>query len=160
MFIHRLYDDLGLNDPLNNDQVVIPNYDRLTLEIRIGLRKAQYLSMPENETSLKSITGELLHEDLLNLYQNSVNVRNADILNVIRYSDFSQGYNYENGHLPIFLDKEKGTVTLASLNTQIEIILEVMDPELKLSATTAYLSCEDKVSAKSLFLSQLIETFD
>jgi hypothetical protein len=71
--------------------------------MRISLRKTNYLKNPQNVVDLESIEGHKLSKALLNVFHTSRDKRNTDILNVMRYSNFSKGYNSKS-RIPILED--------------------------------------------------------
>ena len=122
------------------------------------MRKVNYLSIPLECRSMQWINGTDLNEFMENLYENSKKVRKSDILNVIRFSDFSKGYNYQTKNLPLFKNDKLNTETEDNLDKKIQVLIEIIeDDEAKASVKLFYLKHTKKDrSFKEKILDQLL----
>ena len=85
------FKEFGVKDSANS-QAVVPNLEPLVIKMRFALRKSEYLNNPTKKLEANSISGKVLHKSLKNLFEISQKQRQSDILNVIRYNDFSEAF--------------------------------------------------------------------
>ena len=96
-----------MEDRTKETAIVVPEYEVKIREMRTALRRSQFLDHPYTDGDLDSAEGEKLNEALLDVLKLSRQSRDSDILKVIRYSDFAEGYNSKS-RIPILeLDKDK-----------------------------------------------------
>ena len=69
-----------------------PDYDENVCKMRIFMRQNSYLSKPEKDQQLLSLANEELDPKLPNLVEIAKLQKQEDVLNVIRFNDFSHGY--------------------------------------------------------------------
>ena len=151
--------ELGIEDRTQESTVVIPDYEEQVRDMRISLRKTNYLKNPQSVVELESVEGHKLNKSLLDVFQTSRDKRNSDILNVIRYSDFSKGYNSKS-RIPILeVDKENET-TVKEIEDQILILLHcIEDKEEKDVLTETFLNGKNG-KPKSYFIDFLSSLID
>ena len=127
----KYFEELGVEDRTKETAIVVPEYEVKIREMRTALRRSQFLDHPYTDGDLDSAEGEKLNEALLDVFKLSRQSRDSDILKVIRYSDFAEGYNSKS-RIPILeLDKDK-EITVKELEDQIYILLHcIKDPEEK-----------------------------
>ena len=94
--------------------------------MRIAIRKSNYFEDPYSEGELESIEGDKLNTALLDIFKTSREKRDADILNVIRYSDFSKSYNSKS-RIPILEDDKNHETSVKEMEDQIFILLNCID---------------------------------
>ena len=151
--------ELGLEDRTKDTTVVIPDYEEQVRDMRIALRKTNYLKNPQSVVDLESVEGHKLSKALLDVFQTSRDKRNADILNVIRYSDFSKGYNSKS-RIPILEDDKENETTVEEIEDQILILLHcIEDKEENDVLTQTYLNGKHG-KPKSYFIEFLSSLID
>ena len=114
----------NLTDKANKSYDRVPDYEPLVTKMWIGIRAKGLFNEPYENNELKSMEGEPLNEELTDIYKISVAQRDSDILNVLRHSDLSFGYN-PKGKMAV-LAKEK-TESLSEEN-----IIEKLKQEIKI----------------------------
>ena len=151
--------ELGIEDRTKETTVVVPDYEENIRLMRIALRKSTYFSDPYSKVELESVEGDKLSKALLDVFQTSREKRNADILNVIRYSDFSKGYNSKS-KIPILEDDKENVTTVKELEEQILILLHcIEDKEEKDLLTELFLNGKNEKPSNYFqnFLTSLID---
>ena len=130
-------------------QSKVPNLDPLVLKMRYALRKSQYLENPKNEIKeAKSISEKELHPALNSLFANAAKQRKTDILNVMRYNDFSEGFRGKAAKIPIFKDDKFNKQSEEELLTMIELlIVSIDDINTQLLVRNVF---EDKLKLKEM----------
>ena len=116
------FSEFGVKD-YSNHQSVVPNLEPLIIKMRFALRKSKYLNCPLKKSEAKSITGKELHQSLNNLYEISQKQRQADILNVMRYNDFTEAFGGRSVKIPIFKEDKLNKISEDELVTQIHILI-------------------------------------
>ena len=64
----KMFNNCDISDKMNENQAKIPNYEPLIMNIRKGLRKTKFYLTPENDNTLKSISGLALNPELLKIF--------------------------------------------------------------------------------------------
>ena len=133
--------ELSVEDRSKETSIVIPDYEERVRDMRLSLRKSGYLNDPYSEVELSSIDGDRLNKDLLELFPISRKQRKSNILNVIRYSDFANGYD-NKGKIDIFEEKKNNETSIKEMEEQIYILLHCIEDK------------EDKDLLTELFLNE------
>ena len=71
---------------------MVPDLEPLVLKMRFALRKSKYLSNPIDESDAKTINGKHIHESMKSVVQQLQKQRQSDILNVIRFDNFTESF--------------------------------------------------------------------
>ena len=153
------FSDFGVVDSATK-QAVVPNLDSLIIKMRYALRKSQYLEKPTMKTEAKSISDKELHPALNTLFQNAHQQRQADILNVMRYNDFSEAFGGANARIPIFKDDSFNESSVLELKTQIHIlILAIEDLDIQIMVRHAFDKVQERIDAADFheFISDLLD---
>ena len=157
------FSEFGVSDS-SVGQSVVPNLDPLVVKMRYALRKSKYLENPTNENKeAKSISDKELHPALNTLFVTAVKQRKTDILNVIRYNDFSEGFRGKVAKIPIFKDDKFNKQSEEELLTMIELlIVSIDDINTQLLVRNVF---EDKLKLKEMatledFLNDLLDICD
>ena len=152
----KYFEELGVEDRTKETAIVVPEYEVKIREMRTALRRSQFLDHPYTDGDLDSAEGEKLNEALLDVLKLSRQSRDSDILKVIRYSDFAEGYNSKS-RIPILeLDKDK-EITVKELEDQIHILLHcIKDPEEKELLTEIFVNEKTGMMLLSLRTSLLL----
>ena len=109
----RVFDESGISDRSEDINIVIPEYEKNTTLMRSDLRVSNLVADPYSNSSLESLDGHSLHEDLLSIFEISQMRRAADIKNACRYNDFYQAYN-SNSKIAIFSNSQKRKLKMRS----------------------------------------------
>ena len=132
------FKEFGVKDSAN-PQAVVPNLDPLMIKMRFALRKSQYLNNPTEKSEAKSMSGQELHESLKTLFEISQKQRRSDILNVMRYNDFTEAFGGRTVKIPIFKDDKLNTPSNKDLITEIQILIySIEDLELQILVREAF----------------------
>ena len=149
-----------LTDRTGEVRLVSPDYKKNTVIMRYDLRKSGYFEEPYIETALESIDGQLLHCDLLDIFNISRQKREANVLNAYRYSDFCQGYNAKS-KIAILANEKESVTSEQDTRTQIHIMIELLEDNLETQSVIRDLfdKIKDKkdIEVLSQFLNCLIE---
>ena len=150
----KYFEELGVEDRTKETAIVVPEYEVKIREMRTALRRSQFLDHPYTDGDLDSAEGEKLNEALLDVFKLSRQSRDSDILKVIRYSDFAEGYNSKSRILILELDKDK-EITVKELEDQIHILLHcIKDPEEKELLTELFVN--EKTGKDAAFFKNFI----
>ena len=132
------FKEFGVKDSANS-QAVVPNLEPLVIKMRFALRKSEYLNNPTKKLEANSISGKVLHKSLKNLFEISQKQRQSDILNVIRYNDFSEAFGGKSVKIPIFKDDKFNQTSDEQLVTQIQILIfSIEDLNLQMLVRDAF----------------------
>ena len=107
-------------------KIVIPDYEIQIRQMRVSLRNSGYFDDESDKGELETIEGEEMSRDLLNIFNVSREKRDSDILNVIRYSDFSKGYNSKS-RIPILKLDKSNVTSLKEMEDQALILLHCIE---------------------------------
>ena len=108
----------------------VPDYETLISKMRIGIRANGYFSNVYEEKELQSMGGEPLTEELSDIFQRSVAQRDSDILNVVRHSELSCGYNQQSKLAILAKDQTESTSEkkiIQNLKNDIKIMISSID---------------------------------
>ena len=95
---------------------------------------------PYENGDLESVEEEPLNKNLLDVFKISRQSRDSDILNVIRYSEFNEGYNSKS-RIPILESDKVKKITTKEIEDQIYILLHcIKDPEEKELLTEVFVN--------------------
>ncbi len=111
-----MFGELGINKNTHQHfrkQNLEPNIH----DMRVMMRSKQYLSNPENEESLVTLSGEALNEDILEILEISGKVRQENIVQVMNKSSFFE--RYQNKQVDFLKD---GTFEL-DYDEQIKVLI-------------------------------------
>ena len=150
----KYYEELGVADRTKETSVVVPDYEVKIREMRTAIRRSQFLDQPYDDGDLDSAEGEQLNGALLDVFKISRQSRDSDILNVIRFSDFSEGYNSKS-RIPILESDKVKSITTKEVEDQIYILLHcIKDPEEKELLTEIFVN--EKVGKDDLFFKNFL----
>ena len=122
----KVLKDLCVEDRSKETNIVIPDYENKIREMRVSLRNSGYFDDESDIGELKSIEGDDLNRALLDIFKVSREKRDADILNVIRYSDLSKGYNSKS-RIPILENDKSNETSLKEMEDQALILLHCIE---------------------------------
>ena len=122
----KVLNDLCVEDRSRETNIVIPDYEIKIREMRVSLRNSGYFVDESDNGELKSIEGDDLNRALLDIFKVSREKRDADILNVIRYSDLSKGYNSKS-RIPILENDKSNETSLKEMEDQALILLHCIE---------------------------------
>ena len=122
----KVLNDLCVEDRSRETNIVIPDYEIKIREMRVSLRNSGYFVDESDNGELKSIEGDDLNRALLDIFKVSREKRDADILNVIRYNDFSKGYNSKS-RIPILENDKSNETSLKEMEDQALILLHCIE---------------------------------
>ena len=152
------FSDMGITER-DTPRIVIPDYSILITKIRYAIRKNEYFSSPHLKKAAYSIDGNELNESLSNIFEISHQRRKDDILKVVRFNDFSEGYSSRKGKFPLMKDENFNKQDENEINTQLQVLIECIDDsELKEQCKTHYSFLKKgQIEKKEAFLSGLLE---
>ena len=122
----KVLKDLCVEDRSKETNIVIPDYENKIRVMRVSLRNSGYFDDESDIGELKSIEGDDLNRALLDIFKVSREKRDADILNVIRYSDLSKGYNSKS-RIPILENDKSNETSLKEIEDQALILLHCIE---------------------------------
>ena len=122
----KVLTDLCVEDRSKEMKIVIPDYEIQIRQMRVSLRNSGYFDDESDKGELETIEGEEMSRDLLNIFNVSREKRDSDILNVIRYSDFSKGYNSKS-RIPILKLDKSNVTSLKEMEDQALILLHCIE---------------------------------
>ena len=155
----KVFEEMGI-PASSNTSVVVPNLEPLVLKMRFSMRKKGHLENPHKKSKLTSFTGKYLHTGLLNIFENSEKRRRSDILNVIRYNDFSFGFNSKPGKIGIFEDSKLNEISEDELRNQILILINSStDVESQNILRTRYAKLKTRVEIEEMIESLVNNSF-
>lgn len=155
----KVFEEMGI-PASSNTSVVVPNLEPLVLKMRFSMRKKGHLENPHQKSKLTSFTGKYLHTGLLNIFENSEKRRRSDILNVIRYNDFSFGFNSKLGKIGIFEDSKLNEISEDELRNQILILINSStDVESQNILRTRYAKLKTRVEIEEMIESLVNNSF-
>ena len=126
--------------------------------IRYAIIKNKYFSSPLEKMAAFSIDGNELNDSLTNIFEISHQRRKDDILKVVRFNDFGEGYSSRKGKFPLMKDEKFNKQDENEINTQLQLIEYIDDSELKEQCKTHYsLLKKGQMERKEAFLSGLLE---
>ena len=146
----KIFKEMGI--PVSsNTSVVVPDLEPLVLKMRFSMRKNGYLENPESESTLLSFTGKALHNNLLNIFEDSEKRRRSDIINVIRFNDFNFGFNSKGGKIGVFQDSKLNEISEDELRNQILILINSdCDLETQNFLRTEYAKLKTRIELEDL----------
>ena len=98
--------------------------------MRTAMRIKSYLSKPQQNRGFYSLEGKELNPQLANIINIAKSQRQEDVLNVIRYNDFSAGYN-TNSYLKVLKNEAEDKLGI-NFETQLDILItSEQNPELR-----------------------------
>ena len=118
----RVFDESGISDRSEDINIVIPEYEKNTTLMRSDLRVSNLVADPYSNSSLESLDGHSLHEDLLSIFEISQMRRAADIKNAYRYNDFYQAYNSKS-KIAIFSNEKEFKQSEKEIKDEILILI-------------------------------------
>jgi hypothetical protein len=150
--------DMGIKDR-DDVKVVIPDYRLLVTKIRYAIRKAAYLSNPLEVSSPHSIDGTELHECLTEVFEVSQQRRKEDIMKVVRFNDFREGYSSGKGKIPIMKDDKLNKITEKEMEMQALVLMECIEDQDTKENCRLYFSSLNKndIESKECFVNGLID---
>ena len=148
----EMFNDLGLNTTRHQ------NFRKHSLEynifdMRVLMRTRQYLSNPESDDSLATLSGEELNEDILNILDISNKVRQENLLQVVNKNSFFE--RYQNKRID-FLSEDSYEL---DFETQIRILISTTEDETTMNVLHDYWKDIKKTNDydAEAFLNSLIE---
>ena len=143
----------------DSERIVIPHYTILITKIRYAIRKNKYFSSPLEKKAAFSIDGNELNGSLTNIFEISHQRRKDDILKVVRFNNFGEGYSSRKGKFPLMKDEKFNKQDENEINTQLQVLIECIDDsELKEQCRTHYSSLKKgQMERKEAFLSGSLE---
>ena len=124
----RVFDESGISDRSEDINIVIPEYEKNTTLMRSDLRVSNLVADPYSNSSLESLDGHSLHEDLLSIFEISQMRRAADIKNAYRYNDFYQAYN---SRIAIFANEKEFKQSEKEIKDEILILIHMIQEDLE-----------------------------
>ena len=121
--------DLGLKTK-TGDNIIIPNVEKNVLKMRIGIRTKEYFTDPELPRSVDTIDRLEMNKEVTSIIKIANQQRKKDVIDVIRYNDFSYGYSTA-GRLSLFSNKEKENEENDDLDYQVKVLLKAMDDKVE-----------------------------
>ena len=110
--------------------ITIQNYEENISRMRTAMRIKSYLSKPQQNRGFYSLEGKELNPQLANIINIAKSQRQEDVLNVIRYNDFSAGYN-TNSYLKVLKNEAEDKLGI-NFETQLDILItSEHNPELR-----------------------------
>ena len=95
-------------------------------KMRIYLRARNYLNKPAREKELVSLSGQKLNPELEKILPISQKTRQQNVLNVLRYKDFTKGYDPKR-KFKVLKSKEDEDSLGLNFENQLEILIETED---------------------------------
>ena len=127
----KVFEENAIGDRSNDQNVVVPRYEKNTNLLRSFLRESNVISNAFTNESLVSIEGVALHSDLLKIFEISQNRRAADVKNAYRYNDFCAAYNSKS-KLSIFADGKSVEKSAKEIADEIKIMIHMIEDDLDL----------------------------
>jgi hypothetical protein len=121
--------EVGLNDQADV-KIVIPQVENNILKMRTGMRSKGYLNHPEEDRAVDTIENVKMNEDVKDIIRKANHQRRKDVVNVLRYNDFSYGFSNTDGKLDIFA-KEDDKKNAHDLDHQIKILMKTVSGDEK-----------------------------
>ena len=87
-----MFDELGLSHE-QEQKFRKQNLEYNIFDMRVLMRSRQYLSSPENEDSLETLSGDAMNEDILDIFEISGQVRQENLVQVMNQSSFFGRYS-------------------------------------------------------------------
>ena len=154
----QVFEEKAVNDRSDDVKVVIPNYKQEVKKMRCDLRESKYFEEPYKRKTLRTISGEELNPNLMNIFELSRQRREADVLNALRYNDFLAAYK-ANSKIAIFANDKENVLTEKEIKDEIMILIHLLndDVETQCIARKAYENVRNRViSVLTDFLDLLV----
>ena len=122
--------------------------------------KVNTFAKPTMINEAKSIYEKELHPALNTLFNNAHQQRQTDILNVMRYNDFSEAFEGKTARIPIFKNDAFNESSILELKTQIHIlILAIEDLEVQIMVRNTFDNIQNRCEAADFheFISDLLD---
>ena len=119
--------EVGLNDQADV-RIVIPQVENNVLKMRIGMRSKAYLNNPEDDRKVDTIENVKMNEDVKDIIRKANHQRRKDVINVLRYNDFSYAFSNTDGKIDIFT-KNDDRDNVHDLDYQIKILLKTVSED-------------------------------
>ena len=126
----QVFDEKGINDRSDEVSVVIPEYRKMVFKMRCDLRESKYFGKAYEQEELRSIDGQALHPNLVDIFEISRQRREADVLNAYRYNDFLQAYN-PRSRIAILADDKECQVSEKEVKDEIMILIHILSEDLE-----------------------------
>jgi hypothetical protein len=98
--------------------------------MRCDIRESKYFGKTYEQEELQSIDGQSLHPNLVDIFEISRQMREADVLNAYRYNDFLQAYN-PRSKIAILADDKEHLVTEKEVKDEIMILIHILSDDLE-----------------------------
>ena len=127
----EMFNDLGFKTT-SHQNFRKHNLEYNILDMRVLMRTREYLSSPENEDTLATLSGEELNEDILNILEISTKVRQENILQVVNKNSFFE--RYPNKRIDFLSDDSYEL----DFETQIKILISTIEDETTMNLVHDY----------------------